>query len=383
VANYDYAVDASPRATTLEKRSDPKAARMRWMLDLPDLSRREGSPVYYLLQEVLTAPCISAADVVTFPDIVPVERNFDLLNAPPDHPSRSHSDTYYPDETHVLRTQTTPMWTWYLSDERVLDRLRTDGEVTAISYGKVYRNDEIDRSHFPVFHQIDALCIANRARCVYEQKDLDDLLVQIARVIYGDDVQYRILDDSFPFTEPSRQLEVNWKGGWLEVVGAGLVHAQVLENLGLDPGELNGWAFGFGLDRLAMKKMDIPDIRILWSDDERIESQFTSIDSTFTAVSKYPATRRDISFVVERTWSLNDFYEIVRQCGISEGEGIVEEVEHLDTYENADKFGPDSVSHTFGISYRSFVRTLTNDEINHVQDNIRAMVADELGAKLR
>ena len=156
-----------------------------------------------------------------------------------------------------------------------------------------------------------------------------------------------------------------------------------MENLGLDPRRFNGWAFGFGLDRLAMRKMEIPDIRILWSTDERITRQFDSIDSTYTPVSKYPATRRDVSFLLDGSRSLNDFYEIVRQHGTRGGETIVEEVEHLDRYENAEKFGAGRVSHTFRIVYRSFVGTLTNEEINDVQTAIRQAVAAELGAELR
>ena len=383
MATYDYTSDAASSEATLAARTDPKAARIRWMLGLPDLSRLPGSPVQHLVQRTLSAPCLAGADTVEFPEIVSVARNFDLLNAPSDHPSRRPSDTYYVGDDHVLRTQTTSMWTWYLTDDRVRRRLRERGAVTGTSYGKVFRNDEIDRSHYPVFHQIDAVCIAARRARMFHQSDLDEVLRQIARVIYGDDAETRILDDTFPFTEQSRQLEVRWHGEWLELVGAGLVHPKVLENLRLDPADYNGWAFGFGLDRLAMRKMAIPDIRILWSTDERITRQFESIDSTYVPVSKYPPTRRDISFVLERARSLNDFYEIVRQHGTRGGESIVEEVEHVDRYENVEKFGADRVSHTFRIVYRSFVRTLTNDEINETQADIRRAVAAELDAELR
>jgi len=330
VGHYDYDDGAKSLILKLQRRIDPRAARMRWMLALPDLSRQPRSPVF-----------------------------------------------------HVLRTQTTPMWTWYLSDERVLARLRAAGAVTAVSYGKVYRNDEIDRSHYPVFHQIDAVHIAARTRRAFEPHDIDDVLLQIARVIYGDEVETRILDDSFPFTTPSRQFEVKWQDDWLEVVGAGLVHSMVLQNLGLDPDEYNGWAFGFGLDRLAMRKMDIPDIRILWSTDQRIAGQFKSISSKFTPVSKFPATQRDISFVVDKQRSLNDFYEIVRERGMWRDEGIVEQVEQVDRYADARKFGENRISHTFRITYRSFLRTLTNEEINDVQSSIRGAVENELSAELR
>lgn len=383
MATYNYAGDASQSLENLRERSDPKADRIRWMLDLPDLSRRQGSPVYYLVQRVLRAPRLSAADDVTFPEIVSVERNFDLLNTPEHHPSRRPSDTYYVDKNRVLRTQTTSMWTWYLSDDRVREKLHRNGEVTALSYGKVYRSDEIDRSHYPVFHQIDALCIAARAHRTFSRDDLDGLLLEIAHVVYGQAIETRVLDDSFPFTDPSRQLEIRWKDEWLEVVGAGLVHPKVLRSLDLTADDYSGWAFGFGLDRLAMRKMDIPDIRILWSNDERITRQFESIDSQFKPVSKYPATARDISFVVEKRRPVSDFFEIVRACGSLGDESVIEEVEQLDRYDNVEKFGRERVSHTFRIVYRSFVRTLTSEEINRVQSAIRQSVKRDLGAELR
>jgi phenylalanyl-tRNA synthetase alpha chain len=380
--HYDY-TDEPAAAAELAARGDARAARMRWMLDLPDLSRRERSPVRHLLERVLEAPCLAGADHVSFPDIVGVERNFDLLNAPADHPSRSPSDTYYVKDRHVLRTQTTSMWGWYLADQRVRRRLERDGEIKGVSYGKVYRNDEIDRSHYPVFHQVDAVCLALRTHRGFDIERLDSILLEVARTIYGDAVECRILDDRFPFTEPSRQLEVRSGGDWLEVVGAGLVHRAVLERLGLDPGRVNGWAFGFGLDRLAMARMQIPDIRILWSDDERITRQFTSIDSVYTPVSKYPATERDVSFVMPAGAALSGFYELVRTAAGALGEDLVEQVALLDRYENPARFGPGRVSYTFRISYRSFRRTLTTEEINSVQAGIRAAVQHELGGTLR
>lgn len=382
MARYCYTNGDSALAA-LAARRDAKADRIRWMLDLPDLTRRTGSPVRHLLGRVLEAPVLEGADDVAFPEIVSIERNFDLLNVRPEHPSRKASDTYYIDATHVLRTQTTSMWGWYLADGSVRARLDAEGHVKAVAYGKVYRNDEIDRSHYPVFHQIDGLCIARRAHATFDRDWLDAVLMDIAHTIYGQAIESRILDDSFPFTAPSRQLEIEWDGTWLELVGAGLVHPAVLERLGLDPAEINGWAFGFGLDRLAMARMQIPDIRILWSTDDRVTGQFESIASVYRPVSKYPATERDISFVIDAGASLNDFYEIVRSCTEAQREQIVEKVEPIDRYENPAKFGADRVSHTFRIRYRSFLGTLTNEEINAVHARIREAVERELSGELR
>ena len=133
----------------------------------------------------------------------------------------------------------------------------------------------------------------------------------------------------------------------------------------------------------ACIKSEVPDIRILWSTDERIKNQFESIDSKYSPVSKFPPVLRDISFVVDRHRSLNEFYEIVRDLGRLRGENVVEEVERLDSYENVKAFGVDRVSHTFRITFRSFVSTLENNEINKVQEGIRCAVESELGAVLR
>jgi len=383
MAEYDYTTMADPANAALRPGTARKADRIAWMLALADLSRESGTPISLLLERVRSAACIADADVVTVPEIVSVERNFDLLNTPAAHPSRSESDTFYVSDTCVLRTHMTAMWTWYLRDDHVRDRLRKEGQVTGVSYGKVYRNDEIDRAHYPVFHQIDCISLAKRQAREFSVADLDAVLEQIALTIFARGVEMRITDDTFPFTQPSRQLEVRWNDDWLEVVGAGLVHSSVLSNLGLEPEVYNGWAFGFGLDRLAMRKLEIPDIRILWSTDERVTSQFTSIDKSFVPVSKFPATSRDVSFHLDKTTSLNDFYDIVRACSDESDEQIVEQVELVDRYENSAMFGASRVSYTFRITYRSFLRTLMNAEINKAQESIRRRVEHELGGTLR
>ena len=165
----------------------------------------------------------------------------------------------------------------------------------------------------------------------------------------------------------------------MEIVGAGVVHAKVLSNLGIDPDVYNGWAFGFGLERIAMAKMKIPDIRIFWSDDPRITSQFKDINSQYKEVSKFPMTYRDISFIVDRSTSLNNYYEIIRDFA----ENLIEEVKLVDEYEDEQKFGKDKKSYTFRIVYRSPERTLTNEEVNQIQDRIIKETREELGAVIR
>ena len=362
----------------LEKQTDFKSLRIKRLLALPDLTKKANSPVKILVDSILQLPRFKDFDIVEFPKIVTIDQDFDLLNTPKDHPSRRETDTYYVDTDHVLRTQMTAFWSFYLKDKEVLKRLETEGEIAALSPGLVYRKDEIDRHHFPAFHQIDGLLICKKDKKIITQQDLKDVQVDLAQGIFGKEIEYRFLDDEFPYTIESLEMDIMFNGKWLEVNGAGLVNPIVLKNFGLDPEIYNGWAFGFG-DRLAMIKMGIPDIRILWSEDPRITSQFKDINSKFKEVSKYPSTIRDISFIVDKSTSLNNYYEIVREYAGN----LIEEVKLLDKYENVEKFGKDKISYTFRITYCSPERTLTNDEVNEIQEKIRAKTEIELKAVLR
>ncbi|MFA7202020.1 MAG: hypothetical protein WC099_03450 [Candidatus Paceibacterota bacterium] len=380
--NYIIATDltADQLQKELEIKSDIKSERLKRLLSLPDLSRKENSPVQFIVDAVLALPMFAKFDVMQLPEIVSVKNNFDLLNSPQDHPSRKETDTYYINPEYILRTQTTVMWPFYLQRSEVLEELEKTGEVGLLAHGKVYRKDEIDRNHFPVFHQIDGLYICKKEQKILGIPELHEVLAAITKAIYGDNIIYRFLEDTFPFTDPSTQIEIQRGENWLEVVGAGVVHTQVLKNLGVDPEVYNGWAFGFGLERLAMAKMNVNDIRVFWSDDVRITSQFKNLDSQYQEVSKYPMTYRDISFVVGKDVSLNSYYEIIRDCV---DENIIEEVKMTDTYENSEKFGSDKISYTFRIVYRSPERTLTNEEVNKIQDEIIKRTRVELNAEIR
>ncbi len=362
----------------LEKQNDFKSLRMKRLLALPDLTKKPDSPVKILFDQILKLPRFNDFDLVEFPKIVTVEANFNLLNTPKDHPSRRETDTYYITDTQLLRTQMTAFWSFYLKDPEVLKRLETEGEIKALAPGIVYRKDEIDRHHFPAFHQIDGLLICKKEKKVIAQDDLKEVQADLAKGIFGREIEYKFLKDDFPYTVESLEMDIMFNGKWLEVNGAGLVNPVVLKNFGIDPEIYNGWAFGFG-ERLAMIKMGIPDIRILWSDDPRITKQFTSIDSQYKEVSKYPSTLRDISFIVDKSVSLNSYYEIIREYAGN----LIEEAKMLDRYENEAKFGKDKVSYTFRIVYCSPERTLTNAEVNEIQEKIRAKTESELGAVLR
>lgn len=363
----------------LETRTDIKAERIKRLLMLPDLTKKENSPVKILVDQILRLPRFEDFYSVDFPRVVSIEQNFDLLNTPDGHPSRRETDTYYLTDKDILRTQTTVMWSFCLKNENFLKILKENGEVGALSTGIVFRKDEIDKNHFPAFHQIDGLYICKKSQKIITLEDLKDVEIDIAKSIFGQDIKYKFLVDSFPFTDPSVEMDVEFGGDWMEVVGSGLVHQQVFKNFGLDPEVYSGWAFGFGIDRLAMVKMGIRDIRVLWSDDPRITSQFKDINSKYKEVSKYPPIARDISFVIDKNINLNNYYEIVRDYA----ENLIEEVKLLDSYEDDEKFGKDKKSYTFRIIYRSPERTLTNSEINVIQEKIRTETIKELSAVLR
>lgn len=363
----------------LEKRSDIKAERIKRLLRLPDLTKKENSPVKILVDQIINLPRFKDFDLVDFPRIVTVEDNFDILNTPKNHPSRRETDTYYVTENDILRTQMTVMWPYYLRDKDVLKRLKKERYIAALSAGIVFRKDEIDRKHFPAFHQIDFLYICEKSQKIITVKELENVQADSIKAIFGPNTEYRFLVDFFPFTDPSIQLEIKFNDQWMEVTGAGLVHIQCLKNFGIDPEIYNGWAFSFGVERLVMIKMGINDIRIFWSEDPRITSQFKDINSKFKEVSKYPETSRDISFVINKNINLNNYYEIVRDFA----ENLIEEVKIIDSYEDEKKFGEDKKSYTFRIVYRSPERTLTSDEINKIQEEIRRKTEQELSAVLR
>jgi phenylalanyl-tRNA synthetase alpha chain len=371
----------------LEARNDRTARTIKRLFALPDLTRTVNSPVKIIVDAILNLDRFKTFDLIEIPEVVSVRENFDLLNTPSDHPARSPSDTYYLSgntaDGWLLRTQTTTMWPYYLGSPEVRAKLQEQGTLSAVCHGRVFRNDEVDRTHYPCFHQIDGLHIVHRRHGLIQKDDLIDVLVGIARAVYGSDVETQVTEDRFPFTDPSVELAVKLRDRWLEILGAGCVHPQVLRNFNLDPAEYSGWAFGFGIDRLAMVKMEIPDIRVLWSEDPRIKSQFTGLDSRYQPVSNYPSTFRDITFVIPKALSLNRFFEVVREEGIVSGEDAIEEVTLVDQYENDAKFGADNKSYSFRIVYRSNSRTLTNSEVNETQDRIRSAVERELGATLR
>jgi phenylalanyl-tRNA synthetase alpha chain len=362
----------------LKQRTDFQARRLVRFLNLPDLSRSPESPIFELVQRILKIPRFADFDDIKVPEIVPADISFNLFNFPKDHPARSPSDTYYVDENHVLRTHTTVMWYYWLQQKMIREKIAKKESAGCLSYGKVYRKDEIDRNHMNVFHQLDGWYLTPKSKKIIGEEDLKEVLVEVARAVFGSNIQYRFNKDEFPYTEPSLEMEVEKGGRWIEILGSGLVHPQVLKNLGIDPEEYNGWAFGSGLERLAILSMELPDIRLLWSQDERVKRQL-KLDHKFKEVSKYPPIIRDISFVVDKDFVPNNYFDLIRDLG---GD-LVEEVKLIDRYEAPEKFGKNKLSYTYRIVYRSTEKTLKKEEVDVIQDKIYQETEKQFQAQLR
>jgi len=370
----------SPEAEKLRKdldlKNDPESLRIKRYLSMPDLSRTPGSPLKEIVDRTLQIKSLEEFDVIEIPEIIPTHVMFDLFNMPSDHPARSPSDTYYLNHDYVLRTHDTVFWYYYLNHPRIKEKIKNGESLGAICYGKVYRKDEIDRRHMNVFHQLGGLYLVPDSQQTITPENLKNILSEIARRIFGENTKFRFYDHTFPYTDPSLEMEAEINGQWIEMVGSGMARKSVLANMGLTG--YHGWAFGFGLERLAIASMELPDIRLLWSQDERVKKQL-KLGNKFREVSKFPPITRDISFVVDKNFVPNNYFDLIRDLG---GD-LVEEVTLLDKYENPEKFGPDKMSYTYRIVYRSNERTLKTEEIDPIQEKITQETMGQFGAEIR
>ena len=233
-------------------------------------------PMYTVLDEIKDIFIGMGFEILEGPEIEQAEYNFTKLNTPDDHPAREWSDTFYldPDSKTLLRTQTSPM------QIRAMEKYGVP--IRMISPGRVYRKDEVDATHSPMFHQIEGLVVDKGITMA----DLKGTLNAVIRRIYGERTVTRFRPHHFPFTEPSCEMDIQChkcggagcptcKGeGWIEVLGAGMVHPKVLRNCGVDPEVYSGFAFGFGLERLAMGQFKISDLRLIFENDVRFLEQF-------------------------------------------------------------------------------------------------------------
>jgi phenylalanyl-tRNA synthetase alpha chain len=245
-------------------------------LTLPGNRRPQGSlhPVTQMQREIEEIFLSLGFRIESGPEIESVYYNFDALNIPESHPSRDDWDTLYVNSQTVLRTHTSPV------QIRAMEKY--GAPLYIIIPGKCYRHDNPDASHSPMFHQIEGLAIASDITFA----DLKGTLDFFARKLFGEKVRTRFQPSFFPFTEPSGEVAISCifcggegcrvckESGWIEVMGCGMVHPQVLRNGGIDPEKYSGWAFGLGVDRFAMMKYDINDIQLLFQSDVRFLEQF-------------------------------------------------------------------------------------------------------------
>ncbi len=363
----------------LEHDGSINSQRILKLLHMPDLTAIPGHPINLMKEKILWLPRYQTFDIIDIPEIVSTDIMFDTYNFPKDHPARSSSDTYYVDANHVLRPHTSIMRRYYLQTPGIREKLDREGHVWVISYGKVYRKDEIDKTHHTVFHNIDAIYIAKKDQEEIGRGTLENILHELMKAIYKNDYTRNIVEDINPYTDPTLEVEITYQDKLLELLGSWVLRPELLRLLDLDPEIYNAWARGPGLERLVMPKMHIPDIRIFRAADQRITQQRWSLEHIYEDISKYPSTYRDISFMVPKSTHINAYYTLIRDLA---GD-IVEEVQLLDTYENEQKLWKDMISYTFRIVYRSHERTLLNDEINEIQTQIRDQTQKQLSAQLR
>ena len=231
-------------------------------------------PLNIVLDEVKDIFIGMGFSIATGPEIEWDYYNFEALNIPEGHPARDTQDTFYITEKMLLRTQTSPCQIRYMEDHKPPIRM--------IAPGRVFRSDPVDATHSPLFHQIEGLVVDKNITMA----DLKGNLLTLAKKLYGEDTEIRLRPHHFPFTEPSCEIDVSCfrchgkgcpmcKGeGWIEILGAGMVHPKVLERGGIDPEVYSGFAFGLGVERLAMFRFAVDDMRLFYDNDVRFLSQF-------------------------------------------------------------------------------------------------------------
>jgi len=243
---------------------------------MPSKKSKVGSlhPIMQIIDEVEEIFLGMGYQIADGPEVEKAIYNFDKLNTPKDHPARDVQDTFYITDDIVLRSQTSPV------QARVMEN--NQPPIKIICPGKVYRSDAVDPTHSPVFHQIEGLVIDKNI----SMADLKGTLEMFAKKCLGKNTKIRFRPHHFPFTEPSAEADVSCfvcggKGcrvckneGWIELLGCGVVHPNVLENCGIDSKEYTGFAFGFGVERIAMAKYGIDDMRLLYENDVRFLKQF-------------------------------------------------------------------------------------------------------------
>ena len=276
-AALENAIEAQS-AVLAEKALDDKLEAETLDVTIPGKEVKIGHkhPMYLALDEIKDIFVGMGFTVLDGPEVELATYNFDKLNAEEGHPSRDWSDTFYFDEDSrvMLRSQTSPM------QVRAMETMELP--IRIIAPGRVYRKDEVDATHSPMFHQVEGMVIDKNVTMA----DLKGTLNTVVEKLYGRGTKTRFRPHHFPFTEPSCEMDVQChkcggvgcptcKGeGWIEILGAGMIHPKVLEMSGIDSEEYSGWAFGMGLERMAMRRFKISDLRLIFENDVRFLEQF-------------------------------------------------------------------------------------------------------------
>ena len=231
-------------------------------------------PISQIIDEVSEIFIGMGFSIAEGPEVETVENNFDALNAPIDHPSRDMSDTFYINSELLLRTQTSPVQVRTMKNQEL--------PIKIIAPGRCFRFDAPDATHSPMFHQIEGLVVGKDVTMAQLKGTLD----MFVKKLFGENTKTKFRPHNFPFTEPSAEVDVTCfkcqgagcpmckQEGWIEILGAGMVHPNVLRNCGIDPEVYSGFAFGMGVDRITMLKYEIDDIRLLFENDMRFLDQF-------------------------------------------------------------------------------------------------------------
>ena len=232
---------------------------------LPARGKAQGGlhPVTLTLQRIEELFHSIGFEVAEGPEIETDFYNFTALNIPEDHPARAMHDTFYVDDQHVLRTHTSPVQVHFMQDREPPLRI--------IAPGRVYRVDS-DATHSPMFHQVEGLWVDDQVSFANLKGVVQDFL---QRFFERDDLVVRFRPSFFPFTEPSAEMDMSWNGGWLEIGGCGMVHPNVLGHVGIDAEKYRGFAFGLGVERLAMLRYGVNDLRLFFDNDLRFLKQFS------------------------------------------------------------------------------------------------------------
>ena len=251
-----------------------KAEKIDVTMPAKDILLGKKHPLTQVLDEIKDIFIGMGFQIATGPEVEYDHYNFEALNMPKDHPARDTQDTFYITENILLRTQTSPM------QIRVMEK--SELPIKIIAPGRVYRADEVDATHSPLFHQVEGLVVGKGIT----MSDLKGTLDLFAKRLYGEDTITRFRPHHFSFTEPSAEMDIccfacGGKGcklckgeGWIEILGAGMVHPKVLRGCNIDPDIYSGFAFGLGLERIVMRKYNINDLRLLFENDQRFLNQF-------------------------------------------------------------------------------------------------------------